>query len=253
MDKFCIACGMPMKNNLDFAKGDSNKDYCKFCCRENGDMQSYDEKLESMARFIQKMKNIDISAAKAIAKDNMAKLPAWLNIKNEKESDIEIIEKELVNTLEIQAKASICMMPFVIGKAYKSIIEYLKQSKIECAGAPYVRYLNVKWDELDNVNKLFIFIRMCIRRWDMLIGFPIKATALGKGDIRSGVIAKGKYIQATHIGPYQNLGMTYKKIKAWICEKKINIKSECIEIYLNDPRTDKKENLKTIILIPVNI
>lgn len=75
--KQCIACGMPMKNNEDFAMGDTTKDYCRFCARPDGTMQSYDEKLKGMTNFIVKTQGLDESAAAAAAKSMMAKLPAW--------------------------------------------------------------------------------------------------------------------------------------------------------------------------------
>ncbi|URZ04419.1 zinc ribbon domain-containing protein [Clostridium felsineum] len=78
--KRCIACGMPMSKKEDFAERDEKKDYCKYCAREDGTMQSYDEKLKSMTEFIVKTQGFDIKAAENIAKDTMSKLPAWNNI-----------------------------------------------------------------------------------------------------------------------------------------------------------------------------
>lgn len=75
--KQCIACGMPMKNDEDFAMGDATKDYCKFCARPDGTMQSYDEKLKGMTNFIVKTQGLDKAAATAAAKSMMDKLPAW--------------------------------------------------------------------------------------------------------------------------------------------------------------------------------
>ncbi len=77
MEKLCIACGMPMKSEEDFAAGDEGKAYCRFCCREDGSMQSYEEKLESMADFIEETKEVEREAALGIAKNVMAALPAW--------------------------------------------------------------------------------------------------------------------------------------------------------------------------------
>lgn len=79
MDKYCIACGMPMKTSSDFAMNDSNKKYCKFCCNEDGGMQSYETKLESMTQFIIKTKHKDKDSAKQLAEEIMSKLPAWNN------------------------------------------------------------------------------------------------------------------------------------------------------------------------------
>lgn len=75
--KKCIACGMPMKNPEDFAMADSEKDYCKYCARPDGTMQSYEEKLNSLTGFIVKTQGIDDEAANSAAKSMMAKLSAW--------------------------------------------------------------------------------------------------------------------------------------------------------------------------------
>jgi hypothetical protein len=77
MDKQCIACGMPMRAPSDFAMGDATKDYCKYCARPDGTMQSYDEKLASMAGFLTRTQGLDASAARETARAMMAKLPAW--------------------------------------------------------------------------------------------------------------------------------------------------------------------------------
>lgn len=75
--KSCIACGMPMKLKSDFALNDESKDYCKFCAREDGSMQSYEEKLENLANFIVKTQGLEKEVAKNAANTMMSKLPAW--------------------------------------------------------------------------------------------------------------------------------------------------------------------------------
>lgn len=75
--KMCIACGMPMKTQEDFAMRDEGKEYCIYCARPDGTMQSYEEKLESMTGFIVKTQGLDVNAARNAAKGMLAKLPAW--------------------------------------------------------------------------------------------------------------------------------------------------------------------------------
>jgi len=75
--KTCIACGMPMNNPEDFALGDSEKDYCSYCAKADGTMQSYDEKLTSLTSFIIKTQGLDEKIAKTAAQSMMTKLPAW--------------------------------------------------------------------------------------------------------------------------------------------------------------------------------
>lgn len=77
MSKICAACGMPMEKKEDFAMGNPDKDYCSNCCRQDGSMQNYEEKLNSLVKFIVKTQGIDNAAARNLAADMMAKLPAW--------------------------------------------------------------------------------------------------------------------------------------------------------------------------------
>lgn len=75
--KICIACGMPMKKPEDFAMGDESKNYCRFCAKPDGSMQSYEEKLTSLTAFIIKTQGLEESIARNSAKEMMSKLPAW--------------------------------------------------------------------------------------------------------------------------------------------------------------------------------
>ena len=75
--KVCIACGMPMTKPSDFAMGDESRDYCLYCARPDGSMQSYPEKLEGMTEFLVRTQGLDKDAARELAIRSLAKLPAW--------------------------------------------------------------------------------------------------------------------------------------------------------------------------------
>jgi hypothetical protein len=75
--KTCIACGMPMKKPSDFAMGDTGKDYCVYCCRSDGSMQSFEEKKEGLKDFIIRTQGFDEKAALNMAENMMRALPAW--------------------------------------------------------------------------------------------------------------------------------------------------------------------------------
>lgn len=77
MSERCIACGMPMESAADRAGGDPHKVYCLHCARPDGTMQSYEEKLESMTRFIMKSEGRNEERARKKAIDWMARQPAW--------------------------------------------------------------------------------------------------------------------------------------------------------------------------------
>ncbi|MFT3952714.1 MAG: zinc ribbon domain-containing protein [Oscillospiraceae bacterium] len=75
--KTCIACGMPMKSPSEFAMGDTEKDYCTYCARPDGSMQSLEEKKASMTAFIIRTQGLDETVAENAAVAMMKKLPAW--------------------------------------------------------------------------------------------------------------------------------------------------------------------------------
>lgn len=77
--KTCIACGMPMTKAADFPLNDESRDYCIYCARPDGSMQSYEEKLESMTNFMVRTQGLDRDAAHKMAERSLAKLPAWKN------------------------------------------------------------------------------------------------------------------------------------------------------------------------------
>lgn len=73
----CISCGMPMEKAEDFPNGDMTKEFCVHCASEDGTMKSYDEALVGMTGFIVHSQGLDETAARAMARTMMAKLPAW--------------------------------------------------------------------------------------------------------------------------------------------------------------------------------
>ena len=50
--KVCIACGMPMTKRPISRWGDESKEYCVYCARPDGSMQSYEERLDGMTGFM---------------------------------------------------------------------------------------------------------------------------------------------------------------------------------------------------------
>ncbi|MBP1736419.1 MAG: hypothetical protein H6Q60_300 [Oscillospiraceae bacterium] len=83
MMKICIACGMPMSQAADFPDGDESKDYCVYCARPDGMMQSYPEKLEGTVAFLMRTQGFDEKAAREVAVRTLAQLPAWKAVRSE--------------------------------------------------------------------------------------------------------------------------------------------------------------------------
>ena len=68
---------MPMTKPADYPSQDESKDYCIYCAKPDGSMQSYPEKLEGMTEFLIRTQGLDHEAAKEMAERALAKLPAW--------------------------------------------------------------------------------------------------------------------------------------------------------------------------------
>jgi len=81
--KICIACGMPMSKAADYPLGDESKDYCVYCARPDGSMQSYPEKVEGTTNFLVETQGLDRQAAHDAAVRILAKLPAWRQAQSE--------------------------------------------------------------------------------------------------------------------------------------------------------------------------
>ena len=75
--KTCIACGMPMEKDGDFAMGDRNKDYCAYCARPDGTLKSYEEMVEHTVPWAMKEYNISEEEARKQVPQYLKTLPAW--------------------------------------------------------------------------------------------------------------------------------------------------------------------------------
>lgn len=88
-------------------------------------------------------------------------------------------------------------------------------------------------------------------RFDACISFEGEPAA--SGNVFKQTIQGGKYAVFTHKGPYENLIHTYRAIYAeWFPESGHELsESTCFELYVNDPRSVKPEDLLTQIHIPL--
>lgn len=88
-------------------------------------------------------------------------------------------------------------------------------------------------------------------RYDACI--PFTGSVKPEGEIGIQTIAGGRYAVFLHTGPYKNFSRTYGYIMGtWYHESGNKLRNlPCFEVYLNDPRRAKPENLKTEIYVPI--
>ncbi|MDF2942210.1 MAG: hypothetical protein K0S01_1068 [Herbinix sp.] len=71
---------MPMTKSSDYPLGDESKDYCNYCARPDGSMQSYPEKVDGTTQFLLRTQGLDMEAARQVAIRSLSKLPAWKDV-----------------------------------------------------------------------------------------------------------------------------------------------------------------------------
>ena len=78
-EKVCESCGMPMKKIEDFGGKNPGNKYCVYCTDEKGNLKSYEEKVEDFKNLILKTNDFGEEQAFKMAKESLAKFPAWKN------------------------------------------------------------------------------------------------------------------------------------------------------------------------------
>ncbi len=79
--KYCESCGMPLRKAEDFGGGKMDNKYCVHCTDAEGNLKSYEAVLEGMKHFA--LRNMGVSEGEALkmAKEGMARQPAWQHVK----------------------------------------------------------------------------------------------------------------------------------------------------------------------------
>lgn len=103
-------------------------------------------------------------------------------------------------------------------------------------------------------------------RWQLLLRIPDQvseddlqqsrqAVLERKGLDTSGIMRvqfdEGRCLQTLHIGPYDQVHITYEGLLKHAAENGLAPSGAAHEIYINDPRRVPPENLKTIVRLPV--
>jgi hypothetical protein len=68
-----------MEKAEDFALGDVNQEYCRYCTDKQGKLLPWDEILKSNAQYYMKSQGLTSEAAQKTASDYLKTLPAWKN------------------------------------------------------------------------------------------------------------------------------------------------------------------------------
>jgi effector-binding domain-containing protein len=112
-------------------------------------------------------------------------------------------------------------------------------------------YHNVDWNGAGKTG-ILAFIRMMFIKWDVEVCISVKKKIKNENEIiYREESKKQKTLQAIHTGPYYTVSRTYGEILKFSLKKNLKLEKESFEFYLNDPKKVKKEELKTLIVVPI--
>lgn len=80
-NKNCESCGIPMNSIDDFGGRNSSNKYCKHCTDINGNLKSYQEKVNDFKQLLLKVNDDSEEQATKTAKEMLNRFKAWQNIK----------------------------------------------------------------------------------------------------------------------------------------------------------------------------
>lgn len=83
------------------------------------------------------------------------------------------------------------------------------------------------------------------------VAFPVEREIEGAGDIRCYQLPGGTMAKIVHKGPYEACETAYNALYEWIAANGYMITDPTREVYLNDPREVKPEDILTEIYAPV--
>lgn len=65
------------------------------------------------------------------------------------------------------------------------------------------------------------------------------------------VLPGGKFAAVTHVGPYDQIGLTAPALLSWCAEQRHQLRGPMREVYVSDPSTTASERLVTHLMIPL--
>lgn len=86
---------------------------------------------------------------------------------------------------------------------------------------------------------------------EVKVGFTFKTAVQGSGKFEEGKINGGRYAQCLYVGPYEKMSATLSSFHEFIHKNGFTGSGLVYEFYLNDPSITPPDELKTLILIPV--
>ena len=165
--------------------------------------------------------------------------------------EIKVVERSLGTGLEIEARCSVFKLPKLLGENYGKISAYCEASGLELVDMPYARYLGIDWEKEARRGALGMLKQMLMEKMHSAAGRFVSAPGDGDESVKPRDFGTQQYLSTVHVGPYMQVGQTYKRLIAHATAEGLALIDHSIEHYVDDPTTVDKTELRTEVMIPL--
>lgn len=153
--------------------------------------------------------------------------------------EITIVDLPEQKVLGTKKKGNYTLIPELLMKVY----EFAEKKKIAIAGPPVFLCHETSPESVKEANEKGTAV--------VEIAWPVAGVVKGGRGMTAYDLPGGKMVRTVHRGPYETCEPTYAQLFAWIAEKGLTISGPVREVYPNDPRAVKPEEILTEIYVPV--
>ena len=152
---------------------------------------------------------------------------------------ITIVDLPAQKVLGITKKGNYTLIPGLLARVY----EFTVEKKIAIAGPPVFVCHETPPESVKEANEKGTAT--------VEVAWPVSGAVKGGKGIRAYELPGGKMAYTVHRGPYAECEPTYLRLFSWIAEQGLTIAGPIREVYPNDPRAVKPEEILTGIYVPV--
>jgi len=153
--------------------------------------------------------------------------------------DIALVEVEALQVLGMKKTGTYQLIPELLMKIY----EFTVKKNIPVSGAPLFLCHEITPEAVMEANGKGTAT--------VEVAWPVSGTVKGNREMKVYELPGGKMVHTVHKGPYESCEPTYIQLFAWIEKQGFQISGPIREVYPNDPRLVKPEEIITEIFVPV--
>jgi len=131
----------------------------------------------------------------------------------------------------------------IVPELLASLFEFVFKKQVAIAGMPMLLLHETSKEEAEQADRTGTA--------DVEVAVPVNGHVRPVGEIISYTLPGGTMARIVHLGPYEKAEESYDRLFIWLAERDLVMKGPIREVYYNDPREVRPEEIKTEILVPV--